>query len=138
MLAKALPWTAHIALLFAAFDFGTVGTLYILHPVIEAANFTIVASEAAGVTNIRVGFGAFHLGVAAIAAFCLLKPERVLIGLGVVCAMTAIAILVRIFGLLIDGWHERTVLLLQLECLGLAIFAIGLWAERLRLKTKPV
>ena len=134
MLAKALPWIARASLLFAAIDFGTVGTLYFLSPIGEAANSTITAAEAAGVTNIRVGFGVFHLGLGLIAIFCLLKPQRIILGLALVCAMPTTAILVRLFGLMVDGWHERTVLLLQLECLGLVIFATGLWAERRRLK----
>ncbi|MSO97067.1 MAG: DUF4345 domain-containing protein [Rhodospirillaceae bacterium] len=134
---KTLPWIARAALLFAVLDFGTVGSLYILRPAVEAANATITAAEAAGLTNLRVGFGAFHFGVALIAAFCLLKPERILTGLSVVCAMTATGVAVRIFGLMVDGWHPRTILLLQLECLGLVIFLAGLWAERRRLSATP-
>ena len=133
-LQKMLPWIARGALLFSVVDLGTVGILYIFDPATEAARATITAGEAAGLTNLRVGFGAFHFGIALIAAFCLLKAERVWVGLSIVSAITATAVVVRSYGLIVDGWHPRTVLLLQFESLGLMIFTIGLLAERMRLR----
>ena len=131
---KALPWIARAALLFAVLDFGYIGINAILNPASMAANSTLAAAEAAGLTNIRGGFGAFHLAVSIVALFCL-ATARVGIGLAVVCTFTATAVCVRALGLMIDGSHPRTLLLIQLESLGLLIFVVGFcahWRSQLR------
>lgn len=136
MLDNLLLWIARLALGFAVLDFGIIGSLYVIDPAAEAAASTIVAIEAAGTTNLRVGFGAFHLAIAVIAAFCLGAPDRYWPGLGIVVTVTTIAVAVRLIGVTIDGVHPRTTLLLRFEALGLAIFLAGLfaaWRQRSRL-----
>jgi hypothetical protein len=128
-ITRFAPWIARFALWFAVVDFGAVGALYMLDPAGEAAASGIFAQEAAGLSNLRVGFGAFHLAVAVIALYCALAAERLWAGLCIVATVTAIAVLTRIAGLIIDGAHPRTWLLLQFESLGLLVFLLGLLAE---------
>lgn len=133
MSQNALIWIARVALGFAVLDFGAVGILYLIDPAAEAAASTIVAIEAAGYTNLRVGFGAFHLAIGVIAAFCVTARDRLWPGLGIAVTVTTIAVAVRLIGITIDGEHPRTWLLLKFEMLGLVIFALGLLAAwRLR------
>lgn len=128
MSPNALIWIARTSLGFAVLDFGAVGLLYLVDPAGEAAASTIVPIEAAGYTNLRVGFGAFHLAIGVIAAFCVAARERLWPGLGIVVTVTTIAVAVRLIGITIDGEHPRTTLLLKFEMLGLVIFALGLLA----------
>ncbi len=129
MSAATLGRIALAALVFAALDFSSVGLLYIVDPAGEAAASTITAAEAAGLTNLRVGFGALHLAIGVIAAYCAIRRERIWAGLRIVVTVTLIAVAVRLLGLAVDGVHDRTLLLLQVETLGLAIFVLGLSAE---------
>jgi hypothetical protein len=129
MSVTTLGRIALAALVFAALDFSTVGFLYIVDPAGEAAASTITAAEAAGLTNLRVGFGAFHLAIGVIAAYCAIRRDRIWVGLRIVVTVTLIAVAVRLLGLAVDGVHDRTLLLLQFESLGLAIFVLGLSAE---------
>jgi hypothetical protein len=137
MTERTLLWIARAALVFAALDFGAIGLLYAVDPAREAAASTIVAIEAAGATNLRVGFGAFHLAIGVIASFCAINRDRYWPGLGIVVTVTTVAVSMRLIGVTVDGPHPRTMLLLQFETLGLAIFSAGLFAAwRLKQRAK--
>jgi hypothetical protein len=126
------PWIGRIALLVAVLAFGRVGWLYILHPVEASARFAMTLSSVAAVTNIRVGFGAFHLGMAAIALACLTSTRRLIVGLAAVAIMTAIVVAVRLLGVALDGPDPRTLAVLHIESIVLIVFVIALVIEWLR------
>jgi hypothetical protein len=133
------PWISRAALCFAALDFGAVGFAYLTEPAIMAWNYGISVFTATAATSMRVAFGGYPLAITLIAFFCLLFPQRFLMGLTVAATVSGMALAARAFGVVVDGADARNLLMMQREMISFCIYAIGVAVEwrRRALQTAP-
>jgi hypothetical protein len=89
------------------------------------ATWDFAPTSAFAVSNIRLGFGAFHLGVSAMALIAVFTKQYKY-GLITITVFAALAVGTRAFGLVVDGLHPRSLLVISGEGVSLAIFLIGL------------
>lgn len=116
---------AAAVLVYAALGFGYPGVMYLLFPVKMGASWDFAPTSAFAVSNIRLGFGAFHLGVSVMALIALFAKQYKF-GLITIVVFAALAVATRAFGLVVDGMHPRSLLVISGEGVSLTIFLIGL------------
>ena len=97
------PWLARFALLLAAAAFGAVSWVFITNPLRTALSFHVMAMAGAGVTNVRVGFGALPLAASLTILACLTAHDRIREGLSFAAVAVAAVVGVRAEGVLLDG-----------------------------------
>jgi hypothetical protein len=129
MLRKRANLIAALVLLYAALGFGYPGIMYLLFPVRMGASWEFAPTSAFAVSNIRLGFGAFHLGVAVMALLTLFTRQYAF-GLLTVVIFAALAVGTRAFGLVVDGLHPRSLLVIAGEAVSLTIFLTGFLIHR--------
>jgi hypothetical protein len=121
-------WLARVALAAAALLFLLVGSKYVFDPSGAAAASGISLPTLVGRTNMRAGVGGFFLGAALISTVCLLSRRRVRAGLWFVAGVVAPVLLVRVYGVLVDGTFgpSRRVLFSETVLLALTLGALAL------------
>ena len=121
LLRRLASWVGAIVTLASVVILTLIGTRYLVAPVRAAAELQTSFASPAGVTSIRVGFGAFPLALAAILAACLLTPRRRLAGLAIVTTVMGLAAVARVVGIAIDGPAAESIRLLRPEVAMLAL-----------------
>lgn len=126
------PWMARALLLAVALLFTLIGLRYLTDPVGNAAADGIALGSVEAISRLRVAFGAFPLGFAAVLLGCLVSKERLLRGLVVLAALIGVVTAVRALGIMIDGPAAETVKLLRVEAIVLTLSLIGIFLELAR------
>lgn len=121
LLRRLASWVGAIVMLASVVILTLIGTRYLVDPVRAAAELQTSFASPAGVTSMRIGFGAFPLALAAILAACLLAPRRRLAGLAIVATVMGLAALARVVGIAIDGPAAESIRLLRPEVAMLAL-----------------
>lgn len=127
---RLAPWLTQFVLGAATLVFALIGWKYIADPVHTAATSGITLNSALAVTNMRASFGAFPLACAIIALTCLLFPRLHFTGLCFVATMIGVVMIVRIFGILIDGTASQSLMVLGAEAILLMLSLSGLFIEQ--------
>jgi hypothetical protein len=76
-----------------------------------------------------VGLGGFPLACSLFTSFCLISPRRVTTGLAFVATLVAVVLVVRVFGVAVDGTVHESMRLVRAETILLALFTIGLFLD---------
>jgi hypothetical protein len=106
-----------------------IGIKNLTDPVERAHDSSILLSTAGAITVARVAFGAFPFGFAAILATSLFSMKRLFFGVYANVLMIGILTLVRIQGLIVDGYDPLTVKILRPEIVLTVLSLIGLYLE---------
>ncbi|HYY94468.1 MAG TPA: hypothetical protein VE713_08120 [Pyrinomonadaceae bacterium] len=122
-------WLGRIVLAIFTLLFTLIGLRFISNPVGAAAESGITLAAPLGVTIARVGFGAFPLGCAINAAFCLASARRLFTGVAFVSLMVGVVFVVRVIGILVDHTAHESLRVLGAEVVLLALSAVSLFAE---------
>ena len=123
------PWLTRLILIPPTFIFTMIAVRTIAHPAQMAATAGISLNSPLAFTILRIGFGAFPLGCALFTLSCLLSTRRLLIGLGFVSTMMSVALVVRIFGIFVDGTARESLRLVIVEGVLLALTLVGVAVE---------
>ncbi len=126
---KAGPWLTRLILLPPTFVFTMIAFKYISHPAEMAATVGIALTTPLAATILRIGFGAFPLGCALFTISCLVSTRRLLTGLGFVATMMSVALVVRIFGIVVDGTLHESLRLVVAEVVLLVVTLAGVAIE---------
>jgi len=126
---KFAPWLTRFMLLFPTFIFSAIALKYLMHPAQEAAHFGIILNTPLAATILRVGFAGFPLGCAVFTFSCLVSQRRILTGLSFVSTMLGVVLVVRIYGVLVDGTLQGNLALIRAEIIMLMIMGIGIFIE---------
>src|SRR5258708_23005755 len=120
------PWVGRFVLIAATVIFTLISVRAIADPAGDAAASGLSFVAHAGMTNIRIRFGAFPLGLAIIALSCLLSRRRLFVGVRLVGTMIAVFGAVIIFGALADHTLAETGRLLIPEAIFLILSRLAL------------
>ena len=126
------PWLTRLILLPPTIIFALIAFRYIANPAAAGATVGISLDSPLAHTIARVGFGAFPLAFAILTLACLLSTRRLLTGLSLVGTILGVALLVRIFGIFVDGTARESIGLVRAEAILLALTAVGLLLELAR------
>jgi Domain of unknown function (DUF4345) len=135
---KIAPWLSRLILVPPTFIFTLIALRYILHPAQAAAEVGISLNTPLAATILRIGFGAFPLGCAIFTLSCLVSSKQILTGLEFVSIMMAVALVVRIFGIVVDGTLRESVGLIAAEGVLLLLSIIGVFIELRRRQPSPM
>lgn len=122
-------WLTRLILLLPTTIFALIAFRYIANPAAAGAGAGISLDSPLAHTIARVGFGAFPLAFAILTLACLVSTRRLLAGLSLVGTILGIALLVRIFGIIVDGTARESIGLVKAEAVLLALTAVGLLLE---------
>jgi len=114
--------------------FALIAARYIVHPAAAAAKVGISLNTPLAATILRIGFGAFPLGCSIFTLSCLISSRRILIGLEFVSIILGVALVVRIFGTMVDGTLRESVGLIGAEVVLLFLSLTGVLIESRRLQ----
>jgi hypothetical protein len=124
------PWLTRLILLAPTFIFALIASKYIVHPAQAAAAVGITLDKPLAATILRIGFGAFPLSCSIFTLSCLVSTRRILTGLGFVSIVVGVALIVRVFGMLVDGTVQESMGLVVNEAVMLLLFIAGVFIER--------
>jgi ABC-type amino acid transport system permease subunit len=130
MRRRAMPWISRAVLLAAAL-LAAISRKFIGDPVGAAASSNIALNSPLAVTNMRASFGAFPLGCALFALVCLVTPSLRKTGLVFVALIIGTALIVRIFGVIVDGTFTESLHVLVAETVLLVLCLGAYMGERL-------
>lgn len=134
---RAAPWFSRAALVPPALIFALVGTRHLASPVAEAAAVGTILSTPEAVTVSRVAAGVFPLSVALFLAAAVLSRRLLLAGLGLATTFIALATLVRLFGIVVEGATGQSMRLLHAELVVLTVCIAGFALEWSRRRWAP-
>src|SRR5262245_62222687 len=126
---KLAPWLSRLILVPPTIIFALIASRYIMHPAQTAATVGISLNTTLAVTIIRIGFGAFPLGCSVFTLSCLISANRVLTGLSFVSIMVGVALVVRIFGIVVDGSLRESLGLVGAETILLVLCIEGCFID---------
>jgi hypothetical protein len=129
-------WFGRGVLGLASLLFTAIAVRALVDPVGASAAHEIVLGSPAGVTVIRVGFGAFPLAFAIVFAACIVSERRLFLGLAVLCIAAVVVTGARLLGLALDGPAEFTLRVLKPEVALVVASAAALLLERRRLRVR--
>jgi len=135
MSRRMLPWLNRIVLLVGTLLLAFIGLKFVTDPVEAAWTSGIALGSALAVTTMRASFGAFPLGGALFALFCLVTARR-RVGLVFVATLIGTALVVRMLGAAADGTLAESLRLILVEAMLLAASLAALIAEA-RLARRP-
>jgi len=96
-------WLARVALLLATLILAAIARKNIMDPAAAAAASSMALQSPLAYTNMRASFGAFPLGCAVFTLTCLTRRRLYAIGLYFVLALIGTALLIRGYGVMVDG-----------------------------------
>lgn len=131
---KFAPWLTRLILVPPAIIFALIASRYIVHPAEAAATVGISLNTPLAATITRIGFGAFPLGCSLFSLSCLISIKRVLTGLAFVTIMIGVALVVRVYGTIIDGTIRESLGLIGAETVLLVLSVTGAVIETRRRK----
>ena len=119
-------WLSRVALAAAGLVLLLIAAKFIAQPVEAAAASNIDLGSPLAVTNMRASFGAFPLGCSLVAFGALTSRRFHVGGLATVGAVLGSALIVRVYGAVVDGTltESRTVLVAEAILFGLCLSAI--------------
>lgn len=129
---KISPWLVRLVLLPPTLIFALIASRYLLNPVQAASEVGITFASPLGMTIARVGFAGFPLGCSIFTLSCLLSTRRLLTGLSFVGILVAVLLVVRVFGMTLDGTVPANMHLVRAEAILLAIVTAGVFVETAR------
>jgi glycerol uptake facilitator-like aquaporin len=135
--SKVSPWLSRLIILAAAALFTMISVKFILDPHGSAAASGLSIASPVGSTNARAGFGGFPLGFALILVFCLFSSRRLLPALTSIVVVSAVILLVRLYGAQQDGTFSQSAHLLGPEVALLVLSLLGVLIERRRVGHGP-
>jgi len=101
---SARLWFARIVTLYAALIFLFLAYLFVIEPLEHIARFGITASGVPESINfLRTGPGALFAAMAITAIYGLAKPDRLLTCLWIIVLFNGCIVVVRLFGIAMDG-----------------------------------
>lgn len=124
------PWLTRLILAAPTLIFTLIASRYLFDPVHEGGKIGIAFNTPLAITITRVGFGAFPLAFAIFTLFCIVSARRVLTGLSFVATIMAVALVVRVAGMLADGTVHESMGLVRAEAIMLVLFTAGIFIER--------
>lgn len=130
-------WISRLILILPTLIFCLISLKNISNPVHAAVDSGVSLGAGVGITNWRVGFGAFPLAFAIIILFCIAAKRRLFMGLGLVAMIMAVALAVRVFGMLADNTTSESFKLVVAELVFLTLSLIGLTIEYGRRRHEP-
>ncbi len=125
-------WLSRFLLLLPTLVFTLLSFKFIADPVHAAAQSGITIGTGLGITDIRVGFGAFPLALAMVFAFCLVSERRLLTGLAVAATVMTVVLAVRLAGMLADHTVAASMKLVVAEAVFAVLSATGIVIEKRR------
>ena len=126
---RTAPWVARLALVPPVVIFTAVAVRTLSDPVGSSAAIGIALSGPQAITTVRIGFGAFPLGLAVYLATCVVSSRRVVLGLGLAATVTTVVTVVRAVGIALDGTALESVKLLRAEIGLMVVLLAGLAVE---------
>ena len=133
VLRTLAPWVSRVALLPIIAIFMMIGSRHLLQPDATAAAQAVAFVTPLGITDFRVGFGAFPVGCAVFLFICLMVRGWMRPGLVFAGLMLSVIVAVRACGMMADASVAASKPLLVDECIVLGITLIGVAAEFYRL-----
>ena len=130
-------WISRLILILPTLIFALISWKNIRDPVHAAVGSGVSLGAGVGITNWRVGFGAFPLAFAIIILFCVASKRRLFMGLGFVAMIMVVALTVRVFGMLADNTTSESVKLVVAELVFLTLSVIGFSIEYGRRRHEP-
>jgi hypothetical protein len=131
MTARVVPWFSRAVLLAALVVLTLIGSKFVGDPTGSATASGITLSTPLGVTNMRASFGAFPLGCALFVLVCLVASSLRRTGLVFVMLVVGTALVVRVFGIILDGTIAESLRVLVAETVLLCLCLAAYSAERL-------
>jgi hypothetical protein len=110
--------------------FALIASRYLFDPIRAGAAVGLALNTPMAITVTRVGFGAFPLACSIFTLSCLFSTGRILTGLGFVAMIMAVALIVRLFGMHVDGSVRENMGLVRAESVMLVVFLVGIFIER--------
>src|SRR5580765_6776228 len=120
--SRVSPWLSRLIILAVAALFVMISVKFIFDPQGAAAASGLTIDSAVGSTNARAGFGGFPLGFALILIFCLFSTRRLLPALASITIVSAVILVVRLYGAQRDGTFSQSAHLLAPE-VAILVFA---------------
>ncbi|HYL93449.1 MAG TPA: hypothetical protein VEW69_09860 [Alphaproteobacteria bacterium] len=124
------PWLTRLMLVPPTLIFTLIASRYLFDPVHEGGKIGLAYNAPLAITVTRVGFGAFPLAFAIFTLSCIVSARRVMTGLSFVAMIMAVALIVRVAGMLNDGTVHESMALVRAEAIMLALFIVGIFIER--------
>ena len=100
---KSVPWINKVVILLSVAIYTLISMQPLVHPAASAVTQGLSITSAVGATIFRVAFAGFPLGCAAFLVYCLLSSRRTLMGLTFAAVLLGIVLLVRVYGMEVDG-----------------------------------
>ena len=129
---KFAPWLTRLMLLAPTAIFALIASRYLFDPIHAGAAVGLAFNTPMAITVARVGFGGFPLACSIFTLSCLVSTRRILTGLGFVALIMAVALIVRVSGMHVDGSVRDNMGLVRAESVMLVLFIIGVFIERAR------
>ena len=127
---KLAPWLTRLMLLAPTIIFALIASRYLFDPIRAGAAVGLAFNTPRAITVTRVGLGAFPLACSIFTLSCLVSTRRILTGLGFVAMIMAVALIVRLFGMHVDGSVRENMGLVRAESIMLVVFLVGIFIER--------
>ena len=124
------PWLSRLILLWPSIILPVIGIRGVFDPVKFGAAQGIVFQTGEAVAIGRVGLGAFPLGCAVFAWWCVVSPRRIVTGLLFVAILMGVAVAARIVAIELDHAVGRNLNLLAVESVILAACLLGIFIQR--------
>lgn len=125
-------WISRLPLIAVTAIFTVIGLKFLISPVSSAAAQGISFTSNVGITVARIGFSAFPLAFAIITLSCLVSKQRLLTGLYIVVTVIAVALVVRVFGMIVDNSVKESMHVLAPEVVVGVLSVVGLNLEKNR------
>jgi hypothetical protein len=110
--------------------FALIASRFLFDPIRAGAAVGLAFNTPMAITMTRVGFSAFPLACSIFTLSCLVSRRRILTGLGFVAIIMAVALIIRLFGMHVDGSVRENMGLVRAESAMLVLFIIGFFIER--------
>jgi hypothetical protein len=127
---KFAPWLTRLMLLAPTVIFALIASRYLFDPIHAGTAIGLAFNTPMAITVTRVGFGAFPLACSIFTLSCLISTRRILTGLGFVAMIMAVALIVRLSGMHVDGSVRENMGLVRAESIMLVVFIVGVFIER--------
>lgn len=123
---------SRIVLLIGAGLLAAIGAKYVLDPLVAAASSGLKLAAPVGQTNIRASFGAFPVACSLFIFACAPSRRMHVTGLLLLSIVIGTALMVRAYGVLLDGTFKESRTILTAESLMLSISLFAITIEYLR------
>ena len=132
---KFTPWLTRLMLLAPTIIFALIASRYLFDPIHAGAAVGLSFTRPMATPVARVGVGAFPLACSRFTLSCRLSNRRSLTGLAFVAIIMAVALIVRVSGMFVDGSVHDNMGLVRAESVMRVLFIIGVFLERGRRST---